>query len=58
MALKFKNSSVRLWQGISKDQGSHNIGIRFKEGFNKTEIKRIHTTIKAILILKYGKGVE
>ena len=58
MAIKYNNSKIRVWQGVSKKLGTHNIGIRFQNGFDKTEIERIHVEINLMLEREYGKGIE
>jgi hypothetical protein len=58
MAVKFKESKVRLWEGIGKRTNCQNIAIKFHKSVDKEEIMSIRETIESILTLKYGKGIK
>jgi len=55
MAIKYDNSSVRLWKGTSKT-GVTNIGIRFNANKEENEIEEIYKEVEKLLENKYGKG--
>lgn len=56
MAIKYKNG-IRLWKS-SKSSESLGLGINFNRPGDRKEMNQVHKAIKAILDLKYGKGVE
>ena len=58
MAIKYDESRIRLFEGVSKKQGTSLIAIRFNKDVDKREIKQVYCAIQSLLCFKYGKGIE